>query len=183
MGRKRYTNKQPISNAVRVRMHRERKKMRQQLIEKQMNNSRLICESSTSSSPSPSLRNDLRDWANLHRISKRALDGLLCILNSNGINTVPKNYRTLLYTPTNIEIVDVAGGSMWYYGLEKSIKQIFSAIDCDMTISLNVNVDGLPLYHSSKISFWPILATIFGMCAINYCDVESISISIQIVCF
>lgn len=163
-------NKPPISNAVRVRMHRERKKMkknRQQLIDNTdihngMDTNNLISESSTSSSPS--LSTELRDWANSHRISKRALDDLLGILNSNGINSVPKNHRTLLKTPVDLEIVDIAGGSLWYNGLEKSIREIFSTIDCDMTISLNVNVDGLPLYNSSKISFWPILASIYGMC-------------------
>lgn len=173
MARKPNRNKQPISNTVRVRMYRQRKRMkiaRQQSLNMQlaenevqngMANSSLSHEPSTSSPPS--LSSELRDWANSHRISKRALDGLLSILNSNGINSVPKNHRTLLQTPVNIEIVDIAGGKLWYNGLQKSIEQILSTLDCDMTISLNVNVDGLPLYKSSKISFWPILASIHGM--------------------
>lgn len=113
------------------------------------------------SSP-PSLKTDLRDWANSYRVAKQALDGLLGILNSNGIKSVPKNHRTLLNTPVNLEIIDIAGGKLWYNGLEKSLKNIFSTINCEWTISLNVNVDGLPLYKSSKISFWPILVSIHG---------------------
>lgn len=164
--------KQPMSNALRVRMHRERKRMK--ISRQQSVNLRLIqndthntinnndsAESSTASSPS--LRTDLQDWANYHRISKRAVDGLLGILNSHGINSLPKNNRTLLKTPVNLEIIEIAGGELWYNGLEKSIKQIFLQIDRDVTISLNINIDGLPLYKSSKITFWPILASIFGM--------------------
>lgn len=173
MARKHNRNKKTISNAVCIRMHRQRKKMkreRQKLLDMQLfqnqiqnsiHNSSLSGESSISSQPS--LRNELRDWANSHRITKRALDGLLSILNSNGINSVPKNHRTLLNTPVNLEIINIAGGLLWYNGLEKSIKQIFSKIDCDVTISLNINVDGLPLYKSSSIQFWPILASINGM--------------------
>lgn len=49
----------------------------------------------------------------------RALDELLGILNSHGINSVPLNHRTLLRTPTNVEIIQTAGGSLWYNGIEK----------------------------------------------------------------
>lgn len=156
-------NKQPMSSAMRVRMHRERKKMKKERQQFLTNSKSFSVEPS---SP-PSLKTDIRDWANSFRISKQALDGLLCILNSNGIKSVPKNHRTLLNTPVNLEINDIAGGKLWYNGLEKSIKQIFSAIDCDWTISLNINVDGLPLYKSSKTSFWPILVSIHGMCVCN----------------
>lgn len=167
MARKKNINrkKQPMSTALRVRMHRERKKMkknRQQFIENTNNINTLIAVESSSSPPS--LRTGLRDWANSHRIAKRALDDLLNILNSHGIESVPKNHRTLLSTPVNLHIVENAGGKWWYNGLEKSIRHIFAGIDCDWTISLNINVDGLPLYKSSKITFWPILVSIYGMC-------------------
>lgn len=165
--------RQPISNALRVRMHRERKKMKlkENEVQSRMNNSSTIVEPSTSStltssSSSSSLCTELRDWSNSHFISKRALDDLLHILNSNGISSLPKNHRSLLKTQVNLEIVETAGGSLWYNGIEKSIKQLFSTIDCDITVSLNVNIDGLPLYKSSKTSFWPILASIHGICAV-----------------
>lgn len=171
---KRNRNKQPISNAERVRMCRERKKLKaalQQLLTEELNNSSKSGDLSILSSPSPSatpssLKTDLRDWANEHRITKRALDGLLGILNANGIISVPKNHRTLLNTPVNIEITKIAGGLFWYNGLENSIKRIFSTLDRNVTISLKVNVDGLPLYKSSKMQFWPILASIHGMCVL-----------------
>lgn len=165
MARIRNRNKPPIPTVLRVRMHRERAKaklMRQKLIDNTIPRETNNTESSTSSTPS--LSDDLRDWANSNRISMRAIDQLLRILKSNGINSVPLNHRTLLHTPINIEIVPTAGGSLWYNGFEKCIKRIFNGIDRDWTISLNINVDGLPIYDSSNVTFWPILASIYGMC-------------------
>lgn len=199
MARKPNREKSPLSNAVRIKMCRKRRKMkkaRQQLLNVQlveeeirngMNNESL--NGPPAITPPPDLRTQLRDWANNHRITKRALDGLLSILNSNGIKSVPKNHRTLLNTPVKTNIIEIAGGLFWDNGLEKSIRQMFPTIDRDMTISLNVNVDGLPLYKSSKIQFWPILASIHGMCvcylSIHYCCIEMITIFItkEIDCF
>jgi hypothetical protein len=33
----------------------------------------------------------------------------------------------------------------------------------DITININVNIDGLPTYKSSKVEFWPILCNIQDM--------------------
>lgn len=168
MGRKPNPNKKPVPTNVRVRMHRQRKKMkatRQRFLNNYIENNiePVSIEANADKIETSTLKTELRHWANSHRISKRAVNSLLSILNSNGISSVPKNYRTLLQTPIIVEIRDVAGGKFWYNGLEKSLRLIFSTLNCDISISLNFNFDGLPLYNSSKISFWPILASIFGM--------------------
>lgn len=145
-------------------MHRQKRKMkavRQSLFNDQI-------EKETSKDPPvdeielPTLKTKLRDWANTYRISKRALDSLLSILNSSGITSVPKNHRTLLETPLNVGIKEISRGKYWHNGLEKCLRLIFSTLNCDISISLSFNIDGVPLYKSSKISFWPILASIFG---------------------
>lgn len=105
----------------------------------------------------------IRDWANKHRISKRSLDDLLAILAASGIDSLPKNHRTLQKTPKNTVISVVGGGHFWYNGLEKCLKQIFTNLDKDIVLSLNFNIDGLPLYKSSTITFYPILAAIHGI--------------------
>lgn len=175
MVRKTNNRKTPMPNYLRTRMHRDRKKLRearQQQLNIERNDSIVFNGSSntdndrnnSNSFNNPfSLKSKLRDWANSFRVSKRAIDSLLEILNSNGLN-LPKNHRTLLRTPLNIEFSEVAGGEFWYSGLETHLKNIFSTLDRDVTINLNFNIDGLPLYNSSKISFWPILASISGMC-------------------
>lgn len=160
MVKKRNLNRVPIPTNVRVRMHREKKKMRsesQNMLNNQIEEHNVIkyIEPST-------LKSELRDWANSYRISKRAVDSLLSTLTSHGIKVIPKNHRTLMKTPVNVQIDEIAGGHFWYNGLENCLRSIFFTLNRDILISLNFNVDGLPLYNSSKITFWPILGSIYG---------------------
>lgn len=171
MGRKANPHKKPISNKNRVRMHRQLKKMR---LEIRQSEQQVFLNNVTQSDVDPientlnddgesDLKIKIRDWANMHRISKRAIDDLLGILISSGIDSVPRNHRALQQTPTNNVINDVSGGLYWYNGLGKCIEQIFCKLDRNIKISLNFNIDELPLYKSSSITFYPILATIHGM--------------------
>lgn len=79
-----------------------------------------------------------------------------------GINDLPADYRSLLSTPRKVEIQQIAGGSYWYHGISKNLKRIFVDVMSDKKISLNFNIDGLPIFKSSKRCFWPILANIHG---------------------
>lgn len=158
--------KKPESVRNRVQMYRERKKLlndqNQEVIEHflQINKEN---DSNTTTNNENYLKSELCVWANTHHISKRAINGLLSILNSNGLgNQIPKNYRTLQKTPIHVEINEIAGGKLWYNGLSNCLMKIFSTLPRDISISLNFNIDGLPLFNSSKISFWPILASVEG---------------------
>lgn len=166
--------KQPaLTGAQRVKMYRQRKKLL--LSQNQRANEYLVqSEQSvlnvTAESPNErqneganlEINNQLRVWSIEHRISKRALNGLLPILQSNGMSSLPKNYRTLQETPTHIEIVQAAGGQLWHNGLRNCITNVFSTLSRDLTVYLKFNIDGLPLYKSSKVTLWPILASIAG---------------------
>lgn len=173
MGRKK-GNRPPLTGAQRVKMYRERKKISSfqnkraneyliQLEENNLNVTTMTPNESQSTNETPQIKSQLQNWAIEHRISKRALNSLLPILQSNGVSSLPKNYRTLQETPVDIEIVCAAGGQLWHNGLRNCITNIFSTISRDLTIYLKFNVDGLPIYKSSKITFWPILASIAGL--------------------
>lgn len=170
MGRKANPHKRPIPNKIRVRMHRQRKKLKLSLRQKEQQvflndldqTDMIQNENPVNTNGESAAKIKIRDWANMHRISKRAIDDLLGILISCGVDSIPRNHRTLQETPTNIVINDISGGQYWHNGLGKCIQQIFSNIDRDISISLNFNIDGLPLYKSSAITFYPILATIHG---------------------
>lgn len=165
-------NKKPLTSSERVNMYRKRKKLerdqtqrvREQLELMEQNNLDVatIFPNEIENKNKPEIKNQLRRWANEHRISKRALNDLLKILNSNN-KSLPLNYRTLQGTPVNVEITRAAGGQLWFNGLINCLKQIFSTLTRDLTIHLNFNIDGLPIYKSSKICFWPILFSIAGM--------------------
>lgn len=105
----------------------------------------------------------LRQWAIEYRITRRALSALLKILVTAGLWYLATDSRTLLKTPRTVPIINLCGGKYWYGGLRKNIEQLFSGIRENVRIKLSFNMDGLPLFKSSKITFWPILAHIFGL--------------------
>lgn len=109
------------------------------------------------------LPESLREWAIEYGVTRRALSALLKILISAGLWYLPSDSRTLLKTPRTVSVIDIGGGKYWYDGIKKNIERLFVGIKENITIKLSFNVDGLPLFKSSKITFWPILAHIFGM--------------------
>lgn len=77
---------------------------------------------------------------------------------------LPKDPRTLLNTPRMLNIIksDDNQSEYWHYGLEKSLLNVLRHCEIanESTISITVGIDGLPIYKSSRLEFWPILYTI-----------------------
>lgn len=109
------------------------------------------------------LRYSIKNWALDFNISHAAVNSLLEILNKRISDVLPKDARTLLDTNKEIlHISDSAPGHYWHNGLIKCLKKIYDNVSClPHEISLNINVDGLPVFNSSRYQFWPILCTIF----------------------
>lgn len=110
-----------------------------------------------------SLIDQLKYWAIENRISMRALDSLLLILRCNGHNELPKSYRTLLNTPRDIELKTIGDSKYWYRGLTECLNTAYSHLNRNLSIKLKFNIDGLPLFNSSQIQFWPILFSVEGI--------------------
>lgn len=109
----------------------------------------------------------IREWAITHNITQHALSDLLKILPSFGVSWLPLDARTVMKTPRNIELVECANGKLWYNGLRNNIQRIFEFVGQDFKLELNFNIDGIPLYNSSKKEFWPILANVHSMYLFN----------------
>lgn len=109
-----------------------------------------------------SLEERLRLWSHKHNITRMAMNDLLHILIFFGFSMLPKDARTLMLTPRNIEVNEVANGRLWFNGVEHNIRRIFRTLQEDLTLFLNFNIDGIPLFNSSKTEFWPILGNIHG---------------------
>lgn len=173
MGRKK-GKKPALTGAERMRMCRQRKKVRsiqsQRInenlaqIEQDANqlNVTITHPNDNQATNETRIKTQLRRWAVEYRISKNALNELLSILQPN-IQSLPRNYRTFQETPIDIEIVHAAGGQLWHNGLKQNLTDIFSSLSRDITVRLKFNIDGLPIYKSSNITFWPILASIAGL--------------------
>lgn len=104
----------------------------------------------------------LKRWAIENNITHRALNDLLKLLVSFGLDFLPMDSRTLLQTPKIVNINEVANGKFWFDGITHNLKRILATINRDMNISLNINIDGLPLFESSKTQMWPILMNVNG---------------------
>lgn len=109
------------------------------------------------------MRSDLKVWANSFNINQRALKHLIKIINNRIPKILPDDPRTLLQTPTNITLQNVGNGFYWHQGLEFCLRNCLAGIDKLKYISININVDGLPIYKSTKDEFWPILFNIYEM--------------------
>jgi hypothetical protein len=108
------------------------------------------------------LTDDLAAWAADSQIPHNKIRGLLSVLLPFHPN-LPKDPRTLLETTTSYEIQNIAGGSYYHFGLVQGIKTSSSellGIENGGTVHIQINIDGLPLYKSSKTQFWPILGRI-----------------------
>lgn len=99
-------------------------------------------------------------WALKHNVTRRSVNDLLKILQEFGLNWLPRDSRTMLKTPRSTNVISMAGGQYWYNGIEHNIRILFQNIQSDLTLRLNINVDGIPLMKSSSTQFWPILANI-----------------------
>lgn len=108
------------------------------------------------------IMNRLRLWAVSHRITQSAINELLAILIFGGFAFLPKDSRTFMRTPAKIDIVQVTNGKLWYHGIQKSIENVLCKITRDISITLDFSFDGLPVFKSSNVQFWPILSSIQG---------------------
>lgn len=70
-----------------------------------------------------------------------------------------------LETPQGIGklCTEIADGKYWHHGLAFCLNKWFENLATDITISININIDSLPIHKSSKFQIWPILCNIHEM--------------------
>ncbi|RVE53676.1 hypothetical protein evm_001568 [Chilo suppressalis] len=109
------------------------------------------------------LQVDIKQWAIRNNISHSALNELSAILNKRIKYALPRDARTIL--KTNNKTIDVTTGGTghyWHNCLIDQLRKVLAIVDqIPNLISLNINIDGLPIYNSSRQQFWPILCSIF----------------------
>lgn len=105
----------------------------------------------------------LAGWAVSYGISLIALSALLALLRIH-FPSLPKDARTLLRTSGSKRPHMVAGGQFYYFGVQsflmKTCKKVWSKIPDLHTLKLQLNFDGIPLFHSNAVQLWPILGII-----------------------
>lgn len=113
------------------------------------------------------LRHFLRKWSIENDIKISAVSSLLKGLSetccSNCCSSLPLDGRTLIETNRKIkmQIQSKAGGHYVHIGILKGIKShVMGTTDNSHKLIAIINIDGVPIFKSSGLSFWPILMRI-----------------------
>lgn len=110
------------------------------------------------------LIDELRKWTAVYNVSQTVLKALVKIFNSRFDQNLPADPRTIMKTPRSVELIPVGNGAnaglYWHQGLEFCLRNCFKDLTKNISISLNINIDGLPIYKSSFKNFWPVLFNI-----------------------
>lgn len=119
-----------------------------------------------------SFRSSFVAWALKHNITRLALQEVGEIFNDYAEkDLLPKDPRTYLQTPRSVEIAAIGDGQFyWHNGLKLCLENVLKNISINTpatTISLNFNMDGLPVFKSKQNEFWPILCNIAEIPAIK----------------
>ena len=106
----------------------------------------------------------LAEWAKQFKIPMNATSALLAILHDDHPN-LPKDARTLLATQVYTDIKIVAGGEYYHFGVEPGlVAYVRSTPDASETVSVQINIDGLPIFKSTGAQLWPILGMVENQC-------------------
>lgn len=100
--------------------------------------------------------NLIAKWAIESNTPRRSLSTLLKILHPYHAD-LPLDYRTLLKTPKNTIFKTLSNGEYVHFGLKKNIYNYLMTHEVENELKISFNVDGIPLFKSTKTSLWPIL--------------------------
>ncbi|XP_050092254.1 uncharacterized protein LOC126575549 [Anopheles aquasalis] len=114
----------------------------------------------------------LKYWVLKNNAPHKTLDELLSIFKNKKTfkGTLPKTGKTLLKTSRTATstIIPMDDGKFWYNTLKCTITSYFYRnIKKSMSISLNINIDGMSLFNSSGKQFWPIMVNIHEKPSMN----------------
>lgn len=99
----------------------------------------------------------VRTWAVKYNIKANALNELLHFFKNLMGYCVPVDSRTLLNTPSTRVVLDCAPGKYVHIGFDCAFETLLQN-NMSTEITLDINIDGVPITRSNQSCFWPILA-------------------------
>lgn len=107
----------------------------------------------------------LTDWATSNNITGTAVTSLLKVLKTHHcFSSIPQDCRTLRKTPRKIKIYPISPGQYCHFPLKETLIKLYRTNQCALSVlSVQLNVDGLPISRSSSKQFWPVLGHIFEL--------------------
>lgn len=107
------------------------------------------------------ITDSLAQWAVDFGITNGAVNALLSILKTK-FPELPNDARTLKNTPRSNICTKMGNGTYVHYGLKDGLTDYLlnEKTPEEQVISLDFNIDGLPLAKSSNLQVWPILCNV-----------------------
>lgn len=103
------------------------------------------------------------EWKVKNSVNQHQFTSLLKILKPHPcFSKFPSDCRSLLVIQEKPQIRHLLPGEFVYFSVLRNIK-LCKKLTNPHNIQLQINVDGLPLFRSSSIQFWPILGTFVGV--------------------
>lgn len=105
----------------------------------------------------------LQQWSFKYGPTQSSIDGLLRVLKQHKcFHSLPSTARGLLHTPTNVQLYHIEPGHYIHIGIENGIRQGLQLLGTfPLSISLLINIDGLPLSKSTNSQLWTILGSFY----------------------
>jgi hypothetical protein len=102
----------------------------------------------------------LASWVNECGISHSAVNKLLPLLQRAG-HKLPSTATTLLKTIKEVPVTIKSNMDYVYLNVDSQLEKCYNALPIDMKnhlteLDISLNIDGLPLFKSSRTSLWPI---------------------------
>ncbi|XP_075535096.1 uncharacterized protein LOC142570615 [Dermacentor variabilis] len=97
--------------------------------------------------------------ASKHNMTHACINDVFDFCRRRGFSDLPKDARTVLRTERKAQVEQ--NGSFVHFGLAAGIRQVLppgQVVPSER--KLQGNIDGVPLYRSSQLAFWPILCLI-----------------------
>jgi hypothetical protein len=107
-------------------------------------------------------RNFIQKWTVENNVSRTALNFLLQFLHQI-FPELPVDYRTILQTPRNSEVVPLLSfGQYLHIGIEPHLESLLDrCANIPHQLSIDVDIDGLPIYQNcTEKDFWLILGSV-----------------------
>ena len=110
-----------------------------------------------------SLLGDIAAFCVKWKITREASNELLSLLTRHDVKGLPKDCRAAKRSMRVVnDVVKMGNGSYYHFGVEKELTRNLSVYkELKETVQLQFNIDGLPLFRSSPVDFWPILCRAF----------------------
>ena len=95
-------------------------------------------------------------------VGRSVSNQLFSVCRSHNIGNFPSDFRKAVGTARKVVVDVMCQGKFHYFGLESGIRRACANFDFNQSRNLHVqvNCDGLPLYKSSAVGFWPILCRV-----------------------